>query len=414
MDMDIWFYLGIIIVGFIISEVIFRYIVFDVNRRFQWLILQKDEYPKLPSTELEKFFEHGYDRELGWARKPNTEHDEIGKDSRITKWTTNSDAGRTNPGFDQTHSEISCYGDSFTFCRQVNDDETWEHYLSKSLNTNVQNFGVGNYGVDQSLLHLKKNFNKNRTNVIILSVVPDTISRIVSIWKHYYEYGNTFGFKPRFFLQKDGLVLNENPINSRERFSNYQEYLEDIKKDDFFYQNKFKKEKISFPYSLTIFKNPKRNFRIIYWVLKIKRLKKRRIDTKEIDWNPMKVIMEINLRWRLRLFKDLETTKLLKEIIQEFTNFSKTNQSKPVFTFLPQKDDLLFIKNNYNFFQDFLDELGSITDLHIINFSEILLKNANLDELYSDENEYGGHFSKYGNEVIAKIFEEELKEKKII
>jgi len=414
MDMDIWVYLGIVIVGFVVSEVIFRQIVFDVNGKFQWLILQKDEYPRLPSKELEKFFEHGYDQELGWARKPNTEHNEIGKNSRVTKWTTNSNVGRTNPDFDHTHSKISCYGDSFTFCRQVDDDETWEHYLSKSLNSNVQNFGVGNYGIDQSLLHLKRNFDKNKTDIIILSVVPDTISRIVSVWKHYYEYGNTFGFKPRFFLERGNLVLNKNPINSREKFSNYEKYLEDIRKNDFFYQEKFKKEKISFPYSITIFKNAKRNFRIIYWVLKIKGLKKRGMDTKKIDWNPMKVIMEINLRWRLKLFRDLETTRLLKEIIQEFSNFAKTNQSKAVFAFLPQKDDLLFIKNNYNFFQKFLDELDSIENLHIIDFSEILLKNANLDELYSDENEYGGHFSRYGNEVIGKIFEEELKKKNII
>ena len=42
----------------------------------------------------------------------------------------------------EKQSIISCYGDSFTFCRQVNDDETWEHYLSKKLKTNVKNFAV--------------------------------------------------------------------------------------------------------------------------------------------------------------------------------------------------------------------------------------------------------------------------------
>tara|TARA_B100001540_G_scaffold284739_1_gene277319 strand:+ start:10992 stop:12230 length:1239 start_codon:yes stop_codon:yes gene_type:complete len=412
--MEIWVYVAIIIVGFIVLEAIFRYLIFKVNRVFQWLILQKDEYPKLPLKELEKFFEHGYDQELGWVRKPNTEHNEIGKNSRVTKWTTNSNASRANPDFDDMHSEISCYGDSFTFCRQVNDNETWEHYLSKSLNTNIQNFGVGNYGIDQSLLYLKKNFQKNKTNIIILAVVPDTISRIVSVWKHYYEYGNTFGFKPRFFLQKNNLILNKNPINSQEKFSNYEKYLEEIRNSDFFYKNKFRKEKISFPYSITVFRNAKRNFRIIYWVLKIQNLKKKGIDTKDIDWNPMKIIMEINLKWRLRLFKDSETTKLLKEIIQEFSDFAKTNESKPVFAFLPQKDDLIFIKKNHNFFQNFLNELNSIKDLHIIDFTNILVKDPNLDELFSDNNEYGGHYSKYGNEVIASIFEEELKNKKII
>ena len=154
--MEIWVYVAIIIVGFIVLEAIFRYLIFKVNRVFQWLILQKDEYPKLPLKELEKFFEHGYDQELGWVRKPNTEHNEIGKNSRVTKWTTNSNASRANPDFDDMHSEISCYGDSFTFCRQVNDNETWQYHLSESVKSNVLNFGVGNYGVDQSLLRLKR------------------------------------------------------------------------------------------------------------------------------------------------------------------------------------------------------------------------------------------------------------------
>ena len=42
-------------------------------------------------------------------------------------------------------SNILCFGDSFTFCRQVNDNETWEYYLSELENTNVKNFGVGRF-----------------------------------------------------------------------------------------------------------------------------------------------------------------------------------------------------------------------------------------------------------------------------
>ena len=31
------------------------------NKKFQWLIMQKDENPKLSKEGLQKFFEHGYD-----------------------------------------------------------------------------------------------------------------------------------------------------------------------------------------------------------------------------------------------------------------------------------------------------------------------------------------------------------------
>ena len=68
--------------------------------------------------------------------------------------------------------------------------------------TNVLNFGVGNYGMDQAYLRLKREYDKNRTEIVILAVVPETIVRVLNVYKHYYEYGNTFGFKPRFILSK--------------------------------------------------------------------------------------------------------------------------------------------------------------------------------------------------------------------
>ena len=206
------------------------------------MIIDKDELPILSEDGLKKFIPHGYDPELGWNRKPDTFHKEIGKNEKTTQWTINSNGVRTNPGFDKINSKISCYGDSFTFCRQVNDNETWEHFLSKLFNTNVQNFGVGNYGIDQSLLQMKRGYQKNKTDVVILSVVPDTISRIVSVWKHYYEYGNTFGFKPRFVLKNDRLELKKKPIDNESKFFKYQEYIDEIRHNDFFYRKKFKKD----------------------------------------------------------------------------------------------------------------------------------------------------------------------------
>ena len=52
--------------------------------------------------------------------------------------------------------------------------------------------------------------------------------------------------------------------------------------------------------------------------------------------------------------------------------------------------------------QDFLD------------ITKNLLHKENLDELYSDENEYGGHYSKEGNKKIAELIFYELEKQKII
>ena len=393
---------------FFIIETIVRRIVLQVNQDFQWLIVEKDKIPILDKHGLSKFISHGFDPELGWVRKPNTSHDETGKFGK-TNWTINQFCARTNPNFDNLESNTSCYGDSFTFSRQVNDDETWVHYLSEFTNSNVINFGVGNYGVDQALLRLKREFPKYPTKIVIMGVVPETICRIVSVWKHYYEYGNTFGFKPRFILKNNSLNLIENLIDGKDKFGKYQNYLEDINRYDFFYKNKFLKEKISFPYCITILKNLRRNFGIINWVQKINQRKKNNFDCTDIEWNTMKIIMKINLDWRVKLFQDNETCELLKQILVEYANYGKKQNFKPVFIFLPQKDDILFIKKNFNFYHNFVNELKKIENLFCIDITKDMINIKEIDRMFSDNNEYGGHYSKDGNQKVAELIFNELK-----
>ena len=348
--MEYFFYIIMALVIFIIIELVFRSIIVFVNKKFQWLIIGKDEHPILSEDGLKKFIAHGYDSELGWIRKPNTRHDEKCQNG-ISMWNTNSKGARSNPGFENLNSKISCYGDSFTFCRNVNDDETWEHYLSKLKETNVINFGVGNYGIDQALLRMQREYQKNKTETVILGVVPDTISRIVSIWKHYYEYGNTFGFKPRFIIKDNQLQLIQNPIDEILKFHKFENYLDYIKENDFFYKNKFKKEILNFPYCITILKNIRRNFGIIYWILKIQSLKNSKKDFSEFEWNPMKIIMRINLEWRIKLFQDKQTTTLLKKIMEEFLILSQKNNFKAILIILPQKLTNFEFTNIYFFLQ---------------------------------------------------------------
>ena len=398
---------------FLIIELLVQRKVFSIRKDFPWLITEKDETPILSKTGLTKFISHGYDPELGWIRKPFTMHDENGKYSK-TEWHINKIGARSNPLFDGLESTISCYGDSFAFSRQVNDDETWSHHLSEITNTNVLNFSVGNYGVDQSLLRLKREYAKNKTKIVILAVVPETISRIQSMWKHYSEYGNTFGFKPRFVIVDDKLTLLKNPIDSSSKFELFTEYLDHIQQNDFFYKNKFLKEKLHFPYSITILKNLRRNFGIISSIDKINKLKKQNKDFSHIAWNPMRIIMQNNKQWRIRLFQDSGSCKLLKMIIQNYVDYSKQQNFHPIFIFLPQKDDLIFIKNNSHFFENFSNELKSMDGLTLIDVTNDLLRKKDLGILYSDNNDYGGHFSKEGNKLISELIARQLKNLNLI
>jgi len=396
--------LNIFIIFCLIEIILFLWVSF-VRKRFQWLITSKDENPLFSKEGLDKFIPEGFDSEIGWIRKPNTKREEKGKFGK-TKWSINEKGARTNPEYEKTSSDILCCGDSFTFCRQVNDDETWENYLSKLENTNVLNFGVGNYGIDQSFLRLKREYHKNKTKFVIIAVVPDTISRIMSTWKHYYEYGNTFAFKPRFVIHNNELELVKNKIDKETKFVNYKKYLDDIKKNDFFYNNKFRKEIIHFPYIFTVLRNLKRNISIMYWITVIELLKKKGKDVSKIEWNPMQIIMDNNLKWRIKLYKNEEAVKILRKILEEYVTFSKENDFLPIFLFIPQKDDINFIRNNYNYYEKFENDLLKIKGLHVISITKYLLLEKKINEIYSDDNEYGGHLSKFGNQKVASIIHE--------
>ena len=53
-------------------------------------------------------------------------------------------------------------------------------------------------------------------------------------------------------------------------------------------------------------------------------------------------------------------------------------------------------------------------NLFTIDLTENLLEKKNINELYSDESRYGGHYSKYGNKIIANIIFKNLQKAKLI
>ena len=64
---------------------------------------------------------------------------------RVMLFSINKYGERTTPSYDDKNGQISVYGDSFSFCRLVNNDKTWPYYLSKIIDKKVSNFGVGNF-----------------------------------------------------------------------------------------------------------------------------------------------------------------------------------------------------------------------------------------------------------------------------
>jgi hypothetical protein len=104
---------------------------------------------------------------------------------------------------------------------------------------------------------------------------------------------------------------------------------------------------------------------------------------------------------------------LLTALLDEFVSYSNQNDFIPLFLWMPQKDDILSIQElGRNYFDHFTSKMQ--TKMHFIDLTESFLNNPQLDRYYSDDNIYGGHLSYEGNELVAKVIHQYLKEKRLL
>ena len=183
---------------------------------------QVKEFPEVSQMTIDRF--QSWDAELGWCNQPNVT--KVDKSDRSDNTKKNA-AGLAVFSTDAKGSRICCYpnakqdvsfyGDSYCMCRDVQDEDTFPWYLGELRGTRVSNYGVGNYGLDQALLRLRRDYQKDPSETVVLAVTSITMARCVSVYRHYLESGNIFAIKPRFSLTVDGsLKTVEYPLSNKQ------------------------------------------------------------------------------------------------------------------------------------------------------------------------------------------------------
>lgn len=408
-------FIKIILFFFILEFFLFFYLKF-LRSNFQWLILKKfDLSVKFSEDEIKKFKQNSYDRLLGWSPRPNkikfdlvkSFGEKSHKKFRKVKYETNKYCARFNPSFEKKEKKIFTFGDSFVFSRHVNDDETWQNELSFLTRSNVVNFGVGNYGVDQSFLRMENVLKNKKNKIVIMGFVPETIVRIHSCWRHFYEYGNTLAFKPRFFLNEKKMKLSKNPITKINDLNRMKEKLNFLTKNDFWYKEKFSKDLMRAPYLLNIFKNLPKNILLII-NLTLSNL----FNSHKYHNNAWKIILDDNFKYVHQSYKRKEMVELLSKEIKMFSEKVKKNKGKPLVIIFPYLQDLNYISDTKNYY--YLPLLNKISkSVDVFDLSKIFLKKKNLEK-YFVNSYYGSHFSKKGNKVCAEEIYNFLKKKKML
>lgn len=388
------------LIGLIILSLLEAFLQVGVRllrRSFQWLITAKDLQPIFEDSLIEKYEAASFHPSLGWSRKPNT----WGVDQTSTgekKFRINWEGARLNPGYDGLESNVSVFGDSYAFCRLAGDSETWPHLLSKKLGINVRNFGVGNYGLDQAYLRYleiinRQNHNFEGTQTVIFCVVPETIVRIHSRWKHFFEYGNILAFKPSFALTERGLTLSPSPLTSIDQLRSPSELIETLKREDYFFERKFLKDMLKFPFVWSFCRAPKRHFLIIKNLILHRLLGDDKFHRDAFD-----VVLSENLRWQKKLYGESGSKELLKALIGKIRDKCEAEGSKFLLVIIPQPLDLVSYDLDQSDHVPFFAELSK--ELSILDLTPLFAEVPDRTKLYV-EGTLGPHLSSKGNNFVA-------------
>ena len=178
-----------------------------------------------------------YDLELGWKKPFPSEFGERPREEAYAE------------------SMMATFGDSYTYGDEVDDDETWQTYLSRSTRKNVFNFGNNGYGTDQAYLRFREDYPEVRTPLVTLGLTVDNIKRVVNVYrKFFYSKTGIPATKPRFMLEGGQLRLIENPIRGVDDLERLKDsrFLAEIGKNDLWF-NRDDYPELSFPYTAILF-----------------------------------------------------------------------------------------------------------------------------------------------------------------
>jgi hypothetical protein len=390
---SVFIYAVLIFIG---VEFFLRVLVRKARKTFPWIINNSDSRPKFDTEALQKFLNTSHDPILGWMRPPNSSGVEDGKFGKV-KFAIDGAGSRVGSNmFNNCFAVV--FGDSYAFCRQVENEETWESKLSSLMQGNILNFGVGNYGADQAFLRFKQTPTPADAKVAILCFVPETISRILSYWKHYLEFGNTFAFKPKFIIVDGDLKLID---NYAKEFKDYLELyshknLHAVRSIDFFYKNKFRKLQFRGLYSYHFLKNFERNFRLLNSVLRIN--SNSLLSPIRLHPEAFQQIMIENTAQAHALYSDNNAVSLLSKILKEFKVECDNRALTSIVVVIPQLMDLAVSPLITDSYGDFYRNLSS--SVKCLDLTSLFRAQEDIPSLYIEDH-YGGHLSAKGNELVA-------------
>ena len=321
-----------------------------------------------------------YDQYLGWTIGPNRVSDDGMYISNSCGMRSIEEYANATP---KGMTRIAAFGDSFTECAEVRNDEAWPYLLEQSdARLEVLNFGVRGYGTDQAWLRYRRDGKPFHPDVVLIGFMLENIRRNVNRYRPVYEHiSGGLGVKPRFIAGQDGLVLLPNPIPTPQALQKLiagGEFFASLGPHDYWldrYAPAFDQKNIWF----------RSNIMKLSWLLYEKH--------------------ERNLK---RLYQDREgepftiTTQILKTFYEEALRDGAHYAWIIIF---PARSDLQdYLDNDSKFWQPLLDFLDQ-------NGIPYLDPTAKLAQTHRQQSIIDAHYNLRGNEIIKGVLLRALQQK---
>lgn len=324
---------------------------------------------RLTEAEIERH--HSYhDSVLGWDEHPS--HVRHHTNTAGEMWSNSiDDSGARADTRPASSAVIAAFGDSYTFGHEVEDDETWPHYLSELTGTRVLNFGVGAYGMDQALLKLQRKIDEGlATPIVIFAVWSGGLDRLLNSYRPFYrpETGLVLGFKPMLVKRGGDYVWLPNPLPRLRHRDAALDALERAAAHDLWLQARVVSDR--FPYTLRL-------LQLAGAVLRDER------------------------RDRNRPWDDARATSRLAFLVEALRGHAKAHGYRPVVVFIPTSDELRRrLAGEEAPYAPFVAEMArryggsglTLVDIYATAF----------DERRFNVTEFGSHLSPYGNRIVAR------------
>lgn len=155
------------------------------------------------------------DPDTGWAPRPGSRNELYAYNEATIRVPAPSVRYAAAPS--RGTLRISIFGDSFTNGVDESYQDTWGTFLHQALDTpsrptEVLNFGVPGYGMDQAFLRWQKLGESHRPAVVVFGLQIENVKRNVNLLRPLYNRFTDLPFaKPRFVLHDSRLELLNAP-----------------------------------------------------------------------------------------------------------------------------------------------------------------------------------------------------------